>query len=545
MLISQRPSDEVLLKTFNKFTNKPIGYNILGNQSIVPKEDAFERKYGTAITTASIAGAIGLAYIINRGGKLFDFTKFVKTYVNKITANTLEKLKNSKTTDFDWLQRLKFNTAISTVNLLKKIEGIGNFNPLKDYAADVVLDKIKLKPVFDWISDKFTYYGKNLAFSKYTKPQKDFEKLSQSLNRVINFYKKTNNPTLAQELATSIESMQTGLNEIINGFDKRFDKTVDVLKKNSSREFWNGVSELKGKTLKEKIFGKLSDFCEFIPTKKMEPYKKEMFKNLFQTKRTISNNLHDLSKELNNDLDDIFYSDVLQNKTLRQSYIKIKDFLNQLTKQTKGDAASRSQIKQYLLSELENLSQELSKLKNKNNCVEKAKNMINILKNDKKGLIEEAIIKCEQVKEFSPELYMKLVSQRNNFQKSLNNAVNFETDKSYRKLLDFSLHSLATDLFTQFTGFGTMLYILLNRKKTKEQKISENLKVGIPVFGGLFVGFLCNLRQIASGPGSLLFATLSGFILNRLGTIVSKNYLENHIEEKTKTDDENKMIAKV
>ncbi len=536
MNVSQRPTDEVLLKTFNKFTNKPIGYNILGYQSVEHKEDVFERKYGSIITTASIAGAIGLAYIIHRGGKLFDFTKFVKTYVNKITANTLEKLKNSQTTDFDWLQRLKFNTAINTVNILKKLEGIGNFNPIKDYAADVVLDKIKLKPLFDWISDKFTYYGKNLAFSKYIKPQKDFEKLAQSLNRAVKIYNKTGNPELAQELTSSINSMQLGLNKIINGFDKRFDKTVDILKQNSSREFWKGVSELKGKTLKEKIFGKLSDFCEFIPTKKMEPYKKQMFQNLLKTKTNISNNLHDLSKELNNDLDDIFYSDVLQNKNLRQCYIRIKDFLNQLTKQNKGDNNARNTIKQKLLTEIENLSQELSKLQNKNNCVEKAKNMINILQNDRKGLVEEAIIKCEQVKEIAPELYMKLVAQRNKFQKSLNNAVNFETDKSYRKLLDFSLHSLATDLFTQFTGFGTMLYILLNRKKTKEQKISENLKVGIPVFGGLFVGFLCNLRQIASGPGSLLFATMSGFILNRLGTIVSKNYLGKHPQQLAQAD---------
>ena len=545
MLVSQRPSDEVLLKTFNKFTNKPIGYNILGTYSVAPKEDTFERKYGTIITTASIAGAVGLAYIINRGGKLFDFTKFVKTHVNNITANTLEKLKNSKTTDFDWLQRLKFNTAINTVNILKKLEGIGNFNPIKDYAADVVLKKIKLKPVFDWISDRFTYYGKNLAFSKYIKPQKDFEKLSQSLNRAIKIYNKTGNLALAQELTTSVNNMQIGLNKIINGFDKRFDKTVNVLKENSSKEFWKGVSELKGNTLKEKIFGKLSDFCEFIPTKKMEPYKKQMFQNLLETKSLISNNLQDLSKQLNSDLDDIFYSDALQNKTLRESYIKIKDYLNKLTKQNKGDVISRNNIKQKLLFEIENLSQELSKLKNKNNCVEKAKDMMNILKNDKKGLIEEAIIKCDQVKEIAPELYMKLVAQRNNFQKSLNNAVNFETDKSYRKLLDFSLHSLATDLFTQFTGFGTMLYILLNRKKTKEQKISENLKVGIPVFGGLFVGFLCNLRQIASGPGSLLFATMSGFILNRLGTLVSKNYLEKHNGEETKIDYKNAMIAKI
>ena len=104
--------------------------------------------------------------------------------------------------------------------------------------------------------------------------------------------------------------------------------------------------------------------------------------------------------------------------------------------------------------------------------------------------------------------------------------MNFETDKSYRKLLDFSLHSLTTDLFTQMAGLGTIAYILTNRKKTKEEKISANLKTGIPFAGGLLVAFLCNIRQVASGPGALFFAGIAGFILNRIGSVVSKIYLE-------------------
>ena len=78
MLVNQRPSDEVLLKTFHDFTNKPIGYNILGTHSAIPEEDVFEHKYGTMITSAAVIGAIGIGYILHRGGKLFDFTKFVK-----------------------------------------------------------------------------------------------------------------------------------------------------------------------------------------------------------------------------------------------------------------------------------------------------------------------------------------------------------------------------------------------------------------------------------------------------------------------------------
>ena len=66
MLVNQRPSDEVLLKTFHDFTNKPIGYNILGTPSAVPAEDVFEHKYGTIITSAAVIGAIGIGYIITK-----------------------------------------------------------------------------------------------------------------------------------------------------------------------------------------------------------------------------------------------------------------------------------------------------------------------------------------------------------------------------------------------------------------------------------------------------------------------------------------------
>ena len=78
---------------------------------------------------------------------------------------------------------------------------------------------------------------------------------------------------------------------------------------------------------------------------------------------------------------------------------------------------------------------------------------------------------------------------------------------------------------TQAVGIGTIGYILANRKTDKKEKLPAILKSGIPVAGGLAVAFLCNLRQVASGPGSLFLAVLSGFALNRMGAVISDKYV--------------------
>ena len=153
--------------------------------------------------------------------------------------------------------------------------------------------------------------------------------------------------------------------------------------------------------------------------------------------------------------------------------------------------------------------------------------LLQLVLSDKRGAIEEAVSLCKVLKGRNQNLYNELISARNKFQKSFNNAIDFETDKSYRKMLDFSLHSLTTDLFTQGIGIGTIGYILANRKKTAKEKIPSILKEGIPIVGGLAVAFLCNLRQVASGPGALFLAALSGLALNRIGTVISKKYVEN------------------
>ncbi len=525
MEIYNRPTQAELLKTFAQFTDESrISRPCLPNKE--EAKDKFEKKYGMLYTGAALVAGAGILLALHRGGKLFNFTEFVKKHFTRFNAKVLEKVRNEKTLGF-W-EKIKWKTLTG----ISKLQGLGNINPVKDIAADRALNKVGLKPMFDKITEIFTKFGKNLASSKYKAPQKDLLKLQQYFaeaaaqieNLPAGAIKNGNAKVLAEKLRNLSTLSSQEFNNIVSNFGLRFDETVKVLNANSEKEFLKTLTNTEGKTIWQKIFGKVKEFGDFIPAKNMEPYKRQIFAPLTSSKIKISNSVLDLHRTVSSSLDNIFYDGALKDEALRKSYLTLRDLLSKF-KDPKKYNLRRADIRASLLQELQATADKFKKLAPNNGKAELVEGLMHMVQNDKKGAVEEAVSLCKVLKEHNPFLYRQIVGQRNRFQNSFNSAINFETDKSYRKLLDFSLHSLPTDLFTQVLGLGTIAYILSGRKKSKEEKISSSLKTGIPVAGGLLVAFLCNLRQVASGPGALFLAFVSGLVLNRLGKITSDVYL--------------------
>ena len=541
MEISNNPTQAELLKTFAQFTDKKrLDRASLPQQKteVETSDERFEKKYGMLYTGAALAVGAGILIALHRGGKIFNFRDFLKKHTTRITAKTLEKLKSGASISF--LEKAKWNILTKTTNGLKKMQGIGNVNPIKDIIWDRFLNAIKLKPLFDNITKTFTKFGKNLALSKYKAPQKDLLKLQQYLAEAAAKIEKIppdaikggDVKILAQKLKNLSELSSKEFNNIVSNFGLRFDDTVKVLNANSEKEFLKTMKNIQGKNIWQKIFGKLKEFGDFIPLKNMEPYKKQIFSPLNSSKLKISNSVLDLQKTVSSSLDNIFYDGALNNESLRKSYLKLRELLNQFVDPKKYNLR-RANIRENLLKELQITADKFKNLEPNGNKTGLIEDIINIVQNDKKGAVEEAVSLCKILKKQDPFLYRQILGQRNKFQRTFNHAINFETDKSYRKLLDFSLHSLATDLLTQMIGLGTVFYIMLDSKKSTGEKVSAGLETGIPVAGGLLVAFLCNLRQVASGPGALFLAFLSGLILNRLGKITSNFYAEkNKIDQK-------------
>ena len=78
----------------------------------------------------------------------------------------------------------------------------------------------------------------------------------------------------------------------------------------------------------------------------------------------------------------------------------------------------------------------------------------------------------------------------------------------------------------EYVELDKILNVWKERVDEIEQKISLNLKNGIPILGGLIVSFLSNMRLIASGPGAIALGVISGFILNRLGNVANNKYVK-------------------
>ena len=541
MLVSNRPSNEELSKTFAVF----VPENRINTTALPPqpesKKDKFERKYGMLYTAGTVVAGAGILYALHRGGKLGDFTHHVKKYVTRLRAKALEKMEN--TSSLDLFQRIKLGLMVRTSNFLRKLQGLGNINPIKDIAVDRGLIKmedklhIKGKTFFDRITDFFIKYGKKLAGSKYKKPAVDLAAFRKSLDKAIKEIEKLSpmsvNGTTPSQLAAKLRDLSSltdrELRTIVDGFGDRFDGMVKVLKENSETKFLNSFKSASGNSTREKFFNKVRELGEFIPTREMKGHHDAIFAPLMETKRSLSNSIVDLHKNLSTSLDNIFYNNSLQRQELRQNYLTLqrhlKDFLN-----PKNNNLVRDNTRGQLLDELRKTAENFKKLMPESDKASKIQELIKLVQTDSRGAVEEAVHLCKVLKDKNPAVYNELLAARNKFQKSFNNAIDFETDKSYRKMLDFSLHSLTTDLFTQAIGVGTIGYLLANRKKTAKEKIPAILKEGIPVAGGLAVAFLCNLRQVASGPGSLFLAIVSGFALNRIGSIISNRYVQNNKE---------------
>ena len=84
------------------------------------KKDKFERKYGMLYTTGAVAVTAGVLYALHRGGKLTNIAQYMKQLTNRLSAKTLEKIKNSISLNF--FQKIRLNIAAGITNVLRNMQ---------------------------------------------------------------------------------------------------------------------------------------------------------------------------------------------------------------------------------------------------------------------------------------------------------------------------------------------------------------------------------------------------------------------------------------
>lgn len=550
MQVSKAPTQEQLLNTFAPFTDEKRMDRTFSPQSYLPaknkqelKRDKFEKKYGMLYTSAAVVVGGGILFALGRGGKLFSLKKFIKKLTDTKIANKIKKM-----TQTEGMEQAKAKTSLfmsfSWGKLRRGVNIMANFNPLKDIGVATLCEKMKLKPVFNKITEFFTKQGKKLTRAKYYKPQQDLAIFRENLSKAINMLEKMdaekfikNSKSLKFSKTETIERLRkilTSTDEqmlsIVGKFDSRFDDTVALLNGSAKQRFLDIVKDQKGnKLFSWKLLNqKVDEFGDFIPEKIMEKDKAKIYADLFSSKTILSNNVLDVHKAASKKWDDIFFNDLLKNPDVRKMYYNVKDLLEKFKNPKDSGFASRRDVQAHLLWELRKIS--------KSNAIEKpqanaVKDLIKYIRTNKKGAVEEAVSLCRVLQEADPKLYKTLVNNRNAFQSSFAKAIEFETEKNYGRLLDFSLDAVPSDVISQVASIGGIAWIVADRKKSKEQKVSANLKMGIPLIGGLTVSALCNLRQVASGVNAILLGLITSVILNRIGNVTDKKY-QNYVLKK-------------
>lgn len=123
------------------------------------------------------------------------------------------------------------------------------------------------------------------------------------------------------------------------------------------------------------------------------------------------------------------------------------------------------------------------------------------------------------------ELYQKLLSKED-FElvkkayseniKTLDKAINVETEDFLNKVRDLYMGSAPTDILTILGSLATLGYHL-GKSDSNEQRVSISLKYGIPALSGVATSLYFNAKLFA-GSKALLCGAASVFVVNRIGT---------------------------
>lgn len=127
----------------------------------------------------------------------------------------------------------------------------------------------------------------------------------------------------------------------------------------------------------------------------------------------------------------------------------------------------------------------------------------------------------------SPKEYSRMEKRANKLIKSLNNAIDLETDKLFDKVRDLHLGSAPRDVLSVLGSIGVVGWFL-SKADNKDEKTSVALKYGLPAIVAVMTSLYCTVGLIATGP-SLIIGAAAGIVIKALCEYldkVRKNYNE-------------------
>lgn len=491
---------------------------------------------GLSIASVTILAAAGIMFVLRGGPKgLAKGFQFLRNFLER-------KVQKSKLMG---LSASKYEYMLSTIDYwLGKAQSINNFTTIKDFTFKKIMiggnnNRKITSRIHSGITNMFEKLGLTTVSKSYKNTISKFGKLSDMNDAIISKLEKEGD--LSSPVTVNGITLTKG--EFIEFLKQRSKETQKLIKDNFSESVRQSrYSEIKKftkeleQTFEEKgplWFLSKDTLNMFVAEAKMLPKKLQIQNRIKSVKQNITYTKRDLYKDADEIIMNISSNlGVADNEALEALNI-VRENFKTLSKTGNISMDKMSKDLAYMKSQLLNKSS--AKLNPDINLGGMADDLTSLYFNYKPGNVQDILATYKVL--LPKEQYNTIEKLYNQAVKSLNKSVKLETEDFINKSRDLTMGSAPTDVLAVLGGLGTLAYYL-GKSDNAQERTAITLKYGIPALVGIGVSLYGNARLFA-GSKSLLFASLSSFVANRIGTIANNLY-ENYLKRNGKYIETNK-----
>jgi hypothetical protein len=287
-----------------------------------------------------------------------------------------------------------------------------------------------------------------------------------------------------------------------------------------------------------RIFLSRDLFNEFIADSKIYEEKVAIQNIVKKGRKELSYSIRDFAKESDDTI--LKMSELINFKDIEKIGLlgNIKAKIAKYARNPKKNSNFRKEIIEDLHKFIENVEKTPKDSKYEESVLTSlaidAHKLLNKFEGFQQGKLEDILEIYKNI--LSPSQYAKVENSYKKGINSLDKAIKAETDDFANKLRDLTLGSAPTDILSLVGGLAVLGYNV-GKADNNEQRASITLKYGIPAISAIGVSLYCNAKMFA-GSKSMVAATISSFILNRIGSTADdllKKYRAKKSENPLKT----------
>ncbi len=498
------------------------------------KEPSTHKGRNLAFAIGSSALFVGVGFLVLMRGLPKNTSKYLEN-VKDFLEKRLEKsvLKGSdRWNEFYIYSIRKLNTFID------KAQSINNFTSLKDVLFKFLMDKTKTgAKIHKNISDFFERISRRTVKSSYKSTGKKFAKMFASFDNLDARLLKSNPDEIITINGKSLPKRKWV--EIAQAHRKNIKSSVEQfisapkqinrykqIKSTTSRlyeQFWD--ESFKDFWSKNNKFRRREMWQTFIPEEKISAGKTSLAEQALSIRNKITYTNADKINRINEQLKKMEELVLPSDREGLDLVKKLKWFL----KNPDGLEENYDLFKKELAKLLDRpLQKDLDSsiiAHQKNLRQSYFKSITDLMENKDCGELQEMLSIYEKISPYELSLIKPQVQKT---VKAFDKSLNLETVEFFDKVRDLALGSAPTDLLSIISS-GAMITYGLTEAKDADERMSVTLKAGIPIIGAIGTSLFCTARLISGGK-AMIFGALSGFVLNKIGSITDslrKKYAKN------------------